>query len=513
MLGSKDLHDYQSKTADFIVNRADKGGSMCWLDVGSGKTVISIEALSRLWDNLCFNKCLVVSTKRIVLNVWPQELKLWEQTHNKKIVTKDQLLAARQDKSNENYVAAKKQIKEHEKTIKFKGINRVDKALVKEYKALLRRVRAYECKRILALQGDIYLINAENYRWLVNTLGTKWIFDTQIFDESSLFRNYASKRFKAAKSIRPYVYNSVLLTGTPAPNGYEGLWAQCFLIDGGERLGKNITAFRNRFFTKHYSGFGYVPLPGAHAKIRELIKDIVISLDPRDYMEIGPDPINEKIKLKLPSKLRKQYNQLEKDFFLEVLGDPIIAKTEANKANKLRQFCNGAVYSQAEDDENRKTIQIHDLKLQAVKEIVEISGENPIIVAYDFTSDKEKLLKAFPQAYTIETFDQEAWDRGEIKMLVVHPRTGGHGMNLQHGGHTVVWFPTIIDLELYEQLNGRVGQLRQAQSKYFKAPIYYHIYFEDTVEEDMIKRRGAKHTTQRQLIQAMDAGVRRRGQA
>lgn len=510
MLCRSDLKGHQEKTSKFIVDKAASGGCMCWLDVGGGKTVSTLDAIATLSDNFCFNKCLVVSTKRIVKDVWPNEIKLWEQTHDMDIVTREQMLAARRDRVEPEYLQAKIEAKRIKEILLRKGVKKAGKALVKEYHSHHRVVRKFEQDHLLSLEGDFYLINIENYRWLVNTLGSKWMFDTQVLDESSLFRNSASKRFKAAKSIKPYVSNTIQLTGTPAPNGYMGLWSQCFLIDGGERLGKTITSFRNKYFTKSHNGFTYEPNKGSHEIIRDKIKDIVISLDPKDYMEIGEDPIHEKIKLVLPDNLRKQYKKLENDYFLEILGDPILAKTEAVKNNKLRQFCNGAVYSQKEDEDTRKVVDIHDIKIQALKEIVDISVGNPLIVAYEYITEKEKILSNFPNAVTIDNFCQKSWDAGEIEILVLHPKSGGHGLNLQHGGHRVVWFPTMVDLELYDQLNGRVNELRQAQSGYFKAPIYYHLYFEKTIEEDLIKRRSKKDATQRTLVKAMGAGIKSR---
>lgn len=504
MLGKKDMHGHQKKVSEFIYPDS-KNGAMCWLDVGGGKTISSLDAIANMREDFNFGRALVVSTKRIVKDVWPQEVKLWEQTHDMTVVTREMLLDVRRNRTEPEYIAAKKLTKEYARKIKFIGVRKTPKSKMKEYKDGLRLMRGIEAPEILELKGDISLINVENFKWLVETLGTKWPYDTLIFDEFSLFRNNASKRFSAAKRIRPYVSTVIGLTGTPAPNGYMGLWAQTYLLDKGKRLGRTITEYRRRYFDKSRDGFSWVAKEGAQEIIREKIKDIVISLDPRDYMELGPEPIHEEYKLTLPDDLRTQYRELERNFFLQVEGDSIIALSQAVKSNKLRQFCNGSVYAVNEDeyDSSKKVIQIHDIKLEALKEIVEISNGNPLIVAYEYIPEKEKILKAFPKAVTIDKFDQKKWDNGEIDMLVLHPRSAGHGLNLQHGGHRVVWYPTAIDLELYNQLNGRVGQLRQAQSGYFKAPIYYHLFFENTIEEDTIRKRSEKHVTEQELISYM----------
>ena len=509
----EDMHGHQVKVSDFIYERKTNG-AMCWLDVGGGKTVSSLDAIARMDENFCFGKALVVSTKRIVKDVWPDEIKLWEQTNHMVIAERELLLEARRDRNEPEYVEAKELYNRYHKIIKRKGSKRTPKDRLKKYRRAIGTMRKIEAQQILAVEADIYLINVDNFRWLVDTLGSKWPFDTVIFDEFSLFRNNDSRRFKAAKRIRPHITTVIGLTGSPAPNGYMGLWAQAYLIDQGASLGQTITGYRDNYFVKHYDGFSWRLKPGAKQIIQDKIKHMVISLDPRDYMELGPEPIHEEYKLKLPAALEKQYKKLERDFFLEVDGNSILAPTEAVKSNKLRQFCNGTVYAINEEgfENKKKVIQIHDLKLECLREVVEILDSKPLIVAYEFIPEREKILKAFPQAITIDKFNQKKWDRGEIPIIVMHPRSGGHGMNLQHGGHHVFWFPTMIDLELYNQLNGRVGELRQAQSGYFRPPIYWHCFFENTVEEDLIRRRNQKDADEKQLIKAMMKGVSRRCQ-
>lgn len=511
MLSRKNLHGHQTKVSKFISDLAANGGCLCILDVGGGKTVSTLDAIKTLREGFCCNKILVVSTKRIVKDVWPAEIGLWEQSSDLSVVTREQILSCRRNRKEPDYLKAKQIVEEFGKVIKFEGSKKVDKLILRQYNAALKAMRHYERKALMQLDGDIFLINVENYRWLVNTFGTGWPFDTVVLDESSLFRNSDSKRFKAAKKVRPFTSTVVELTGTPAPNGYIGLWSQCFLIDGGERLGKTITSYRNKYFNQTRDGFSYELKDGADIQIQKAIKDIVIHLDPKDYMEIGPEPINENYKLQMPDNLVAQYKKLERDYFLEIDGLSVMALSEAVKSNKLRQFCNGAMYSSANDDtdeeEKKQVIDVHDIKIEALKEIVDISVGNPLIVAYEFISERKKIKKAFPKAVLIDDFDQAKWDAGEIDMLLIHPRSGGHGLNLQHGGHRVVWFSTSIDLELYDQLNGRVGQLRQAQSGYFKAPIYYHLYFEGTVESDLIRKRNVKDVTQKDFIYAMKEGI------
>ena len=355
------------------------------------------------------------------------------------------------------------------------------------------------------------LINVENFTWLATRYARQWPFDTVVFDECSLFRNPDSKRFKAARKIRPYTQTVFNLTATPAPKSYLGLWSQVYLIDGGERLGKNITAYRNKFFYKHYDGYTWLPKEGAKEQIQELIKDLIISLDPTDYMELGPEPIHEYVKLEFPDDLREEYDKLEKEYLLKKDGLSVVALSEAAKATKLKQFCNGCIYAQSNDDENKKeVIDVHDLKIDALKQIIETMNGNPIIVAHEYKHERDKILKAFPQAKTMKQFNQEKWDNGEIEILLIHPKSGGHGISLQHGGYTVAWYSTTIDLELYDQLNGRIGQLRQSQSGYNRAPVYYHLYIDDTVEGDIAKKRQKKDVDQQGLINAIRSGMKSR---
>ena len=495
MLNRSNLKPHQVKISKFIKEKAASGGCLCFLDMGAGKTICTIDALSQLHEEFCFHKGLVVSTKKIVQFIWPAEILKWEQGKCFKVATRETVLKAKNARGKEHREALEFKV-EMGKKLQVTELKFLSSDIRKEYKRALKVIRESEVRYLTSLDANLYLINVENYVWLQETLGKHWFFDTQVFDESSLFRDPSSKRFKAAKKAVSMSQTSICLTGSPTPNGYANLWGQAYLVDEGARLGQFITQFRQNYCFQ--LGMSYVVTAGVTKVIEALLKDITISVDAKEWVQVKKEPIHEFFPVQFTPELKDGYQELKRDFILEVKDQEIVANSQAQKMNKLKQYCNGAVYT-----EDKEVIDVHDLKLEALKELVEFHSDEPIIVVYEYLSEKAKILKAFPYATTMDKFNQKAWDAKKIRMLVVHPKSGGHGLNLQHGGHILIWFSTTVDLELFQQMNGRINELRQTQSGYNIAPHYYHIYVKGTLEQSIIRQRNRKDITQRQLLEAM----------
>ncbi|WP_373845031.1 SNF2-related protein [Clostridium sp.] len=362
-------------------------------------------------------------------------------------------------------------------------------------------------KRIKALNtpADIYVINRENVPWLVEYYRNAWPFDMVVVDEFSSFKNHQAKRFKSLTWVRSHIERFVGLTGTPAPNGLLDIWAQIYLLDGGKRLGKRITHFRERYFEPDQRDrdhvFTYMPKPGAGEVIQKLIGDICISMKAEDYLEL-PDCITVNTDVVLDSKAKKAYEKLEKDMLLEVDESTIDAGTAAVLTNKLLQLCNGAVY-----DENRNIVQIHDCKIKAFLELLEGLNGQSALVFYSFQHDLVRIEKAVsglglrvrrlkgPQ-------DEDDWNDGKVDILLAHPASCAYGLNLQKGGHHAIWFGLNWSLELYQQANKRLH--RQGQQE---KVIIHHLIVEGGVDEDVISALGDKSSTQDRLMDALKARI------
>lgn len=372
----------------------------------------------------------------------------------------------------------------------------------------ISKVLGSEKQRLEALRvkADIYVINRENVKWLIDYHRDQreWPFDMIVIDELSSFKSNKSQRFKALKIVMPLVKRVVGLTGTPTPNGYMDLWPQMYLLDRGERLGKTITGYRERYFTpgrrNGYTVFTWDMKDGAEKAIHEKIKDICISMEAKDYLDL-PERINNNVYVKMDSKAKQLYEKLEKDLILQVEGEDITALTATTLTNKLLQMANGAVY-----DTVGNSIHIHDGKLEALEEIVEFNDE-PILVFYNFKHDFERLKDFFEklEPRTLESSkDIKDWNDGKIKLLLAHPASVGHGLNIQAGGHIIVWFGLTWSLELYLQANARLD--RQGQTKNV---IVHHLITEGTVDEDVMKALERKETGQAALLEAVKAKIER----
>ncbi len=433
-----DLHGYQHHAVDFIRTRGD---CALFLDMGLGKTISTLTAVSDFLDDFAVSRVLIVAPLRVANTVWAQEALKW--THTK------HLDIAVCTGSAENR------------------------------------------KAIISSDPDVMVINRENIAWLVTIEPWKW--DMIVIDESSSFKSAESKRFKALKKVVKHIKKTVLLTGTPAPNGQMDLWSQMYLIDQGARLCRTITNFRNLYFQPSgYMGYKYELRDGSEDKINDKIKDVCLSMSADDYLEL-PDRMDIIERVQMPDEVMRDYKDFERQFFMELQEGTIEAVSAAVMAGKLLQMSNGAVY-----DGGGKAHVIHDAKIDALKEMVEDNPTENLLVAYNYKHDLWRLLKAFPDAVQLDKKGEalDRWNRGEIKMLLAHPASAGHGLNAQHGGSVVVWFGLNWSLELYQQFNARLH--RQGQEKPVKV---FHIICEDTIDWTVKAAIDAKAKTQSDLLE------------
>ena len=365
----------------------------------------------------------------------------------------------------------------------------------------------------LKARADIYVINRENTAWLVKELGHTWDFDTVVLDESTSFKSHTSQRFKALKAIRPRIRRIIELTGTPNPHGFMDLWAQIYLLDQGQRLGRTITAYRDAYFTPDKRNgpivYSYRPRPGAEQAITERIADLAISMKAEDYLTL-PELIEHDVPVVLDGPAKTAYQRLERDALLEIDADTVTAANAAALSGKLLQLCAGAVYTEP-DLEHRQTERgvrwIHDCKLDALLELLEQLGGEHAVVCYGFVHDKERILTALRKAgKRVRVYegaaDKEAWNRGQIDVLLIHPSSCGYGLNLQQGGHHIIWFTPSWNLEEYIQANKRLH--RQGQPR----PVIVHrLLVKGGRDEDVVRSLGSKECTQERLLQSLKARI------
>lgn len=454
-MNETNLHGYQRAAVEHIIKNPY---SALLLDMGLGKTVSTLTAINRL-INYSFEvtKVLVIAPLRVAEHTWAEECDKWEH---------------------------------------LKGL-KISKVLGSEKKR----------SEALSTQADIYVINRENVAWLVATHGYLFhnhFFDMVVIDELSSFKSSKSTRWKALKAVRPFLGRVVGLTGTPAPNGYIDLWAQMYLIDKGDRLGKFITRYRETYFSSVGRGnvvFRYDLRPEAQNKINTLISDICISMKAEDYLEL-PKRLDYFNKIDL-GKFKKDYNKFERDCVLELFteeDETITAASAAALSNKLLQFSGGAVY-----DEEHNTHVIHTKKLEALEDVVEAANGEPILLFYAFKHEESRIIEHFKNLRVVKLDTPEtikAWNSGEIDIAIAHPASVGHGLNLQHGGNIIVWYGLTWSLELYQQANARLH--RQGQSKPVKI---YHLISEGTIDEEIVKALSNKDKTQNGLMQAVKARI------
>lgn len=459
MLTESNLHKYQKACVDHIIENPYCG---LFLDMGLGKTVSTLTAINYLmFDYLEVNSVLVIAPKRVASSVWAEETQKW--AHLK-----------------------------HLRCSKVIGTER---------------------ERLAALQAkaDIYIIGRDNIPWLCARYGGSVLpFDMIVADELSSFKSYKSQRFKALQPTRLLLKRFVGLTGTPASNGLIDLWPQIWLMDRGQRLEKTISRYRDKYFKPSRANghvvYKYDLLAESERLIHEKISDICISMKSEDYLEM-PDLTNNYIKLTLPDKLQKQYNEFEKEKILElkskVTEESIVEINAINAAglsNKLLQFANGAIY-----DEHGDAHAVHDIKLDALKEIIDTSQGQPVLVAWTYRFDRDRImeyLKAYKPRELQTNKDIDNWNAGKVQVMLAHPASAGHGLNLQAGGSIIVWYGLTWSLELYQQFNGRL--YRQGQQN---KVIIHHLVMQNTHDADVIKALESKDRTQNRLLESIKAKI------
>lgn len=445
-------HNYQKYCIDRVISDKNIG---LMLDMGLGKTVITLTAISELKFNLFeINKVLVIAPKKVAESTWYREAGKWE----------------------------------HLKLLKFSKV----------LGSLPKRIKA------LNTPADVFVINRENVPWLVEYYKNDWPFDMVVVDEFSSFKNHASKRFKSLKIVKSKIDRFVGLTGTPAPNGLKDIWAQVYLLDQGERLGKNISAFRDRYFDyRNYGSFGeYTIKKGADQTIRNVIGDICISMKAEDYLEL-PDIIYDVVPVELDDKSKKSYEELEKKMILELDSEEEIdVANAAALTGKLLQLSNGAIY-----DSERRIHEIHNCKIERFLELIEQLNGKPALVFYNFQHDLLRIKKALEkQKLEVRELknpqDEIDWNSGKIDILLAHPASAAYGLNLQEGGNHVIWFGLNWSLELYQQANKRLH--RQGQKE---KVIIHHLVSQDTRDEDVMKALEKKGDIQDELLNSLKARI------
>ena len=442
-------HDYQTYATKFI---EEHPVAAVLLDMGLGKSVITLTAIKNLClDTFEVQKILVIAPLRVARDTWKAELEKWE----------------------------------HLRCIKYSV------------------AVGTEAERKAALQNpaNLYIINRENVGWLIEQSGLPFDYDMVVIDELSSFKSHQAKRFRSLMKVRPTVKRMVGLTGTPSSNGLMDLWAEFRLLDMGRRLGRFITHYRDEFFRPDKRNgqviFSYKPKDGAEEEIYRRISDITISMKSTDFLQMPECVINE-VEVSLSDKEMKMYNGLKKDLVLAIANKEIDAVNAGALSNKLSQMANGAVY-----DEDKNYIEIHDRKLDALEDLIEQSNGKPVLVAYWFKHDLERIKKRFTVREIKTSKDIVDWNNGSIPVAVIHPASAGHGLNIQKGGSTLIWFGLTWSLELYLQTNARLW--RQGQKS--KTVVIHHIITKGTTDERIMKALRTKETTQDALMDAVKAEI------
>lgn len=439
-------HEYQSYAIKRIVEQKACG---LFLEMGLGKTIITLSAISDLIALGDAHKVLVVAPLRVAQSVWAQEAQKWDHT-------------------------------QHLHTVRVLG-------------------NAASRRAALAQRADVYVINRENVAWLVDEVGRKWDFDMVVLDELSSFKSRNSQRWKAMRKVRGKLKRIVGLTGTPAPNGLIDLWAQVFLLDGGDALERTLGGYRERYFRPGRSNgvtvYEWIPRQGAEDAIYKRLEGLCVSMKSVDHISM-PERVDNAITVPLSAKARGIYREMERSMLVELQGEVITASNAAAVTNKLLQLAQGCVY-----DEAGNWHVIHDAKLEALEDIVEAANGKPVLVYYAFKSDLGRLKCCFPDAVELKSDeDVDRWNEGEIPMLLAHPDSAGHGLNLQSGGSIMVWFGLTWSLEKYQQANARL--YRQGQKE---AVVIHHIIAQGTVDERIMRVLAGKASLQDELMEAVKA--------
>ena len=438
-------HTYQTRLKDFIISNRY---AFLTVDMGLGKTVTTLTAVRELLeDYLEAERVLVIAPKSVAENTWTSECAKWDHLAHLRVSV----------------------------------------------------VMGTEAQRVKALEtpADLYVINRDNVVWLTEHLGNSWDFDTVIVDESSSFKNPQARRFKALRKVRPRIRRVILLTGTPSPNGHMDLWAQMWLIDMGERLGRTLGGFRTKYFKPGRSNghvvYDWHLLPGAGDQISAKMQDVTVSLKAEDWLEV-PDLIETDVCIALSPTEAKAYRDFERDQLMSLDGKDIEALTAAALANKLLQFTGGAMY-----DTEHGWHTTNDAKLRALEDLVETAGDEPVLVFYQYKHELERLQERFkplqPVTFSGEPEILKKWNEGSIRMLLCQPASVQYGLNMQEGGHIIVWYTPTWNLEQYQQANARLH--RQGQTR---PVLCYRLICDGTVDERVVKALTVKDNAQETLL-------------
>lgn len=441
-------HPYQEFAKEYMISNPL---SALFLEMGLGKTITTLTAIDELlYDCFEIRKVLIIAPLRVANSIWPSEIKKWE----------------------------------HLKLLRYSIVT------------------GNEAERVQALntKAEIFIINRENVDWLVNKSGVAMNFDMLVIDELSSFKSYTSKRFKSLLKIRPYFKRVVGLTGTPSSNGLMDLWAEFRILDFGQRLGRYITHYRNKYFIPDKRNgmiiYSYKPQEDAEQQIYEAINDITISMKSCDHLKL-PELIMNEVEVVLEDKEVERYQDFKKEMIMTIGEEEIDAVNAASLSNKLLQLANGSIY-----DEEKNYHTVHDKKIEALEQLIEEANGKPVLIAYWFKADKNRIEQRLNVREIQSAEDIEDWNKGEIQVGLIHPASAGHGLNLQQGGCTLIWFGLTWSLELYQQTNARL--YRQGQNQ---TVIIHHIITKNTIDEDVMKALKRKERTQETLMNAVKARI------
>jgi SNF2 family DNA or RNA helicase len=473
MLHESNLRPYQQIMIDHIVETPK---CAAWAFMGAGKSVSTLTAIDRMMLAGMLNKpTLIIAPLRVARDVWPEEVRGWSQLQHLRVVP----------------------------------------------------ILGTPSQRLAALQqtADIYTINFENLEWLIGLLWDRWPFDMVVVDEATKLKSLRASVKKHPKTGTEFVSGQggqralallkvvyqhkpsrfVELSGTPAPNGLQDLWGQVYFLDYGQRLGNTYNAFRNRWFIQSFDGFSIEPTTNAQVEIQDRVKDICLSLKSEDWFDLAK-PIERNIYVELPPDARKQYRDMERKLLADISGEKIEAFNAGARTMKCLQMAAGACYTgNTTDPGERKWVEAHKAKLDALDEIVEEAGGQPILVAYNFKADLARLLKRFPQGKQLDQNSAtiKAWNAGKIPLLFTHPASAGHGLNLQMGSNILVYFSLDWNFENHAQIAERIGPVRQAQAGLNRNVYIYKIIARNTIDEDVLKVLETKRTIQDVLMESL----------
>ena len=439
-------HDYQKFAVDFIETHPE---AAVLLECGLGKTSITLTALNdMMFDRFEVHKVLIIAPIRVCRNSWAAEIEKWDHlkgmTYSLVLGSRDQRLQA------------------------------------------------------LRQKADLYIINRENVQWLIESSGMPFDFDMVVIDELSSFKNHQSKRFRALRKVRPFVKRIIGLTGTPCSNGLMDLWAQFRLLDKGVRLGKRIGQYRDAYFTPDWNGFTYTPRKGAEKEIYDKIADISISMKTTDHLTM-PELVMVADKVELDEDAFRIYKDMEQEMCVEFVDEPISAANGGVLCGKLTQLASGTIYT-----DSGAVRHIHDHKLDALEDLIEAQNGKPVLIAYWYKHERDSIMQRFDCREIKTDADIADWNKGKIPVALIQPSSAGHGLNLQSGGSTIIWYTMPWSLELYQQTNARLW--RQGQQS--ETVVIHHLVAAGTIDEDIMKVLEMKDKTQAAMMNAVKARVK-----